>query len=95
MKGVIYKGYAAAIAFDAEDGVFSGRLVGIKDVVGFHGESVAGLRDAFHEAVDDYIETCAKVGKAPQKPYSGQIMVGEYGDGKPIPNLASVGQTKP
>ena len=75
MKGVIYKGYAATIAFDAEDGVFYGRLVGIKDVVGFHGESVTGLRAAFHEAVDDYIETCAKVGKAPQKPYSGQIMV--------------------
>ena len=25
------------------------------------------LRDAFHEAVEDYIETCAKIGKEPQK----------------------------
>jgi predicted HicB family RNase H-like nuclease len=33
------------------------------------------LKAAFHEAVDDYVETCAKIGKAPQKPYSGHIMV--------------------
>jgi predicted HicB family RNase H-like nuclease len=25
--------------------------------------------------VDDYVATCAKIGKTPQKPYSGQIMV--------------------
>jgi len=35
---------------------------------------VADLRGAFHEAVDDYVETCAKVGKEPQKPYSGRVM---------------------
>ena len=29
---------------------------------------------AFHEAVEDYIETCAKVGKEPQKAYSGKMM---------------------
>ena len=35
---------------------------------------VEGLRDAFHEAVDDYIETCMKIGKEPQKAFSGQVM---------------------
>jgi hypothetical protein len=37
------------------------------DVVGFHGSSVVDLKNAFHEAVDDYIETCTRVGKDPQK----------------------------
>ena len=32
------------------------------------------LKAAFREAVDDYIETCAKIGKQPQKPYSGKVM---------------------
>ena len=32
------------------------------------------LRAAFREAVEDYIETCARIGKAPQKPYSGRMM---------------------
>ena len=33
-----------------------------------------GLRKAFREAVEDYIETCAKIGKKPQKAFSGQVM---------------------
>jgi predicted HicB family RNase H-like nuclease len=30
--------------------------------------------EAFHEAVGDYVETCAKIGKEPQKPYSGRVI---------------------
>ncbi|BBP61003.1 hypothetical protein PHLH4_45930 [Pseudomonas sp. St316] len=56
-----------------EDGLFVGHIAGIKDVVGFHGESVSELRAAFEEAVTDYLETCAKLGRAPQKPYSGNL----------------------
>jgi predicted HicB family RNase H-like nuclease len=42
--------------------------------VSFHADTVKGLQDAFHEAVDDYLETCAKLGKEPQKAYSGRVM---------------------
>lgn len=69
-----YRGYAATIEYDAEDAVFIGRIAGIRDRVGFHADSVEGLRQAFGEAVDDYLETCAKVGKEPQKSFSGQVM---------------------
>lgn len=75
MNTMTYKGYAATVQYDDEDGIFFGRLAGIRDGVGFHADTVADLKAAFHEAVDDYIETCAKIGKDPQKPYSGQIMV--------------------
>ncbi|SMD12448.1 MULTISPECIES: type II toxin-antitoxin system HicB family antitoxin [Primorskyibacter] len=47
---------------------------GIRDGVGFHADTVKGLTDAFHEAVEDYIETCEKIDKEPQKAYSGQVM---------------------
>jgi len=69
-----YKNYAARIEYDDEDGLFVGRIAGIGDRVGFHADTVEGLRDAFHEAVEDYIEVCAEVGKEPQKTYSGQVM---------------------
>ena len=49
-------------------------FAGIRDGVGFHADTVAGLREAFHEAVDDYVETCAKIGKPPQHAFSGQVM---------------------
>lgn len=69
-----YKGYSARIAYDDEDGIFTGQIAGIRDRVGFHADTVEGLRAAFHEAVEDYIDTCARVGKEPQKTYSGQVM---------------------
>jgi predicted HicB family RNase H-like nuclease len=75
MNAMTYQGYAAAIEFDAEDRIFAGRLVGIQDIVTFHGSSVDDLESAFHEAVDHYLETSAKIGRKPQKPYSGNMML--------------------
>jgi len=75
MKTMTYKGYAARIEYSDEDECFVGHIAGIKDVIGFHGESVAELRAAFKEAVDDYLKTCEKLGRPPQKPYSGKLML--------------------
>lgn len=71
---MIYKGYSARIEYDDEDGLFTGRIAGITDSVSFHADTVEDLRAAFHEAVDDYLETCTRIGKEPQKAYSGQVM---------------------
>jgi predicted HicB family RNase H-like nuclease len=69
-----YKGYRARIEYDGDDEIFFGKLAGIRDGIGFHADTVAELKTAFHEAVDDYVETCAKAGKEPQKPFSGKVM---------------------
>ena len=71
---MIYKSYSARVEYDDEDGIFFGRLAGIRDGVGFHADTVEGLRAAFHEAVEDYLETCARIGKEPQRAFSGQMM---------------------
>ncbi len=55
-----YKGYLAKIEFDTEDRIFAGRIIKIRDVVGFHSESAAELEEAFHEAVDNYLAACGK-----------------------------------
>lgn len=73
MNVMNYKGYAARIEYSDEDGLLIGHIAGIRDVVGFHGESVAELRAAFEEAVNDYLDTCAKLGREPQKAYSGKL----------------------
>ena len=75
MNTMTYKGYASSIEYSDEDKCFIGHIAGIKDRVGFHGESVTELRNAFQEAVEDYLETCEAVGKQPQKPYSGNLML--------------------
>ena len=75
MNTMIHKGYAARIEYSDNDDCFVGHIAGINDVVGFHGASVADLRAAFKEAVDDYLETCGKINRSPQKPYSGKLML--------------------
>ena len=75
MSTMTYKGYAARIEYSDEDGCFIGHIAGIRDIVGFHAESVKELRAAFQEAVNDYLATCEKSGRSPQKPYSGRLML--------------------
>lgn len=70
-----YKGYAARVEYSNEDDCLVGHIAGINDIIGFHANSVLELHAAFEEAVNDYILTCKKLGKSPQKPYSGKIML--------------------
>ena len=73
MNTMTYKDFAARVEYSEEDGCFVGHIAGIRDVIGFHGETVAKLRSVFKEAVEDYLATCKKLGQAPNKPYSGQF----------------------
>jgi predicted HicB family RNase H-like nuclease len=70
-----YKSYSARVEFDADDGVFCGRIAGLQDVISFHGQTVDHLIEAFHEAVDDYLATCTRLGKTPDRPFSGKLML--------------------
>ena len=75
MNTMHYKGYTARLDYDDEDKVIVGRILGIRDIVTFHGEAVAELEHAFHEAVDDYLSACAKLWQEPNKPASGKLML--------------------
>ena len=68
MNTLAYRGYSASVDYSDEDGCFVGHVAEIRDVVGFHDKSVEELRAAFEEAVDDYLDTCTKLGRTPQKP---------------------------
>jgi predicted HicB family RNase H-like nuclease len=70
-----YENYVGSVEYSEEDGCLFGRLLGVDDIISYEGESVTELRAAFEEAVDDYLETCKKIGKTPQRPYSGKIML--------------------
>jgi len=70
-----YKGYTARVEFDPRDEIFIGRVLGIEDRITFHGETVAKLRTDFHAAIDHYLADCAAKKRAPQKPYSGKILL--------------------
>ena len=76
MKDVIkYKEYLGAVHFSAEDEVFYGKIEGVEDLVSFEGRDVKELKEAFHEAVEDYIELCDATGKLKEKTYKGSFNV--------------------
>ncbi len=70
-----YKEYFATVQFSAEDEVFFGKILGINDVVSFEGSTVKELKNAMKEAVEDYLETCKKLKKEPEKMYKGSFNV--------------------
>jgi predicted HicB family RNase H-like nuclease len=72
---IIYKDFIASVSYAAEDEVFFGKIEGINDLVSFEGESTKELKQAFHDAVEDYIEICRENSKDVFKSYKGSFNV--------------------
>lgn len=75
MNTMTYKGYVARIEYDDRDNILIGRICGVRDTISFHGETVPELRAAFEGAVEDYLVECAERGVAPEKPFSGRLLL--------------------
>lgn len=70
-----YKGYFGTAEVSLEDGCLAGHVLYVKDKIVYFGETLSELRDSFHSAVDDYLDFCIKVGKSPDKSFSGTLNV--------------------
>ena len=70
-----YKGYIGKVEVDDEAGILHGEVINVRDVITFEGKTVAEVRQAFHDSVDDYLEFCAERGDDPEKPFSGKFVV--------------------
>jgi len=68
-----YKGYTAWIEYDDEDKIFTGQLIGLQDIVVFHGHCVQELETALHQSVDGYLDACQRLGQLPHAPVSGDV----------------------
>jgi predicted HicB family RNase H-like nuclease len=75
MNTMTYNGYEAIIEYDEEAELLHGEVMNLRDVITFQGQSVAELKRAFAESVDDYLAFCKERGEEPEKPYSGQFVV--------------------
>lgn len=70
-----YKGYVGSVEFSEEDGLFFGKVLGIRSVISYDGKNTQELVEDFHGAVDDYIAMCAAEGITPEKAYKGSFNV--------------------
>ena len=76
MKNTIeYKGYVGSVEFCEADGIFFGKVMGIRALISYEGESASQLIEDFHGAIDDYLAICAEEGKLPETAYKGNFNV--------------------
>jgi predicted HicB family RNase H-like nuclease len=68
-----YKNYLGIVEYDDEGKIFTGEVIGLRDVITFQGRTPEELEDSFRQSVDFYLEMCARDGVAPQKPFSGRF----------------------
>jgi predicted HicB family RNase H-like nuclease len=69
-----YKGYVGKVEFDDDAGIFHGEILDTRDVITYQGRSVAELKKAFQESIDDYLSFCEQRGEEPNKLFSGQFV---------------------
>ena len=72
---VRYREYMGRFEYDDEAEIFHGEVLGLDDVVTFQGKSVDELKRAFQDSVEEYLDVCTKVGRQPDKPFSGKFTV--------------------
>lgn len=70
-----YRGYHAKVEYNPEDNLLVGNVLGISDSLNFHAENTTDLIEYFHNSVDNYLAFCAKIGKEPDKEYSGTFNI--------------------
>ncbi|MCI4680391.1 type II toxin-antitoxin system HicB family antitoxin [Rhodoblastus acidophilus] len=75
MNTMTYKGYEAVVEYDEGAELFHGEVFNLRDVITFQGQSVAELKQAFADSIEDYLAFCKERGEEPEKPYSGQFVV--------------------
>lgn len=58
MKMLHYKDYYGTVNISEEDNVLYGKVIGIKGLLSYEGKTIEGLKQDFHNVVDEYVADC-------------------------------------
>lgn len=70
-----YKGYIGSVEFSEDDGIFFGKVMGIRSLISYEGDNAKELVEDFHGAVDDYLDDCEERNVMPETAYKGSFNV--------------------
>ena len=70
-----YKNYNGTVEYSKEDNCLFGKVVGIKSLLSYEGDSVKELEQDFKNVIDAYLEDCEKRNIEPEQPYKGTFNV--------------------
>ena len=70
-----YKNYNGIVEYSKEDHCLFGKVVGIKSLLSYEGDSVKALEQDFQNVVDAYLADCQERNVEPEQPYKGTFNV--------------------
>lgn len=70
-----YKNYNGTVEYSGEDRCFFGKVIGIKSLLSYEGNSVQELEEDFKNVVDGYLADCKERNTSPEQPYKGAFTV--------------------
>ena len=70
-----YEGYTGIPFIGEESESLYGHVIRLRDVITFQGETFAELTRSFRDSVDEYLDYCESLGRSPEKPFSGRLLL--------------------
>ncbi len=70
-----YKNYNGTVEYSKEDKCLFGKVIRIKSLLSYEGDSVQELEEDFQDVIDRYLEDCKERNIEPEQPYKGTFNV--------------------
>ncbi len=70
-----YKNYNGTVEYSKEDKCLFGKVVGLKSLLSYEGNSVQELEEDFQKVIDEYLNDCEERNVEPEQPYKGSFNV--------------------
>ena len=70
-----YKNYNGTVEYSREDECLFGKVIGIKSLLSYEGQSVQELEQDFKTVIDEYLQDCKEKNIEPEQPYKGTFNV--------------------
>ncbi|MBQ7916429.1 MAG: type II toxin-antitoxin system HicB family antitoxin [Firmicutes bacterium] len=70
-----YKNYVGSVEFSEADGLFYGKVLGVRALISYEGTNAKELVEDFHGAVEAYLALCREERREPERAYKGSFNV--------------------
>lgn len=70
-----YKNYYGSVHFDNKELIFFGKIEFIRASISYEATDAKGLKRAFEEAVNDYLDMCHSQKIEPETPFKGSLNI--------------------
>lgn len=70
-----YKNYNGTVEYSKEDDCLFGKVIGIKSLLSYEGESIKELKADFQKVIDEYLADCRERNVEPELPFKGTFNI--------------------